>query len=188
MVPLEVEALRGAVLGGERFEYLLFWGHSARGDGRLSASCFSQWWASPFVVEGCTYRTAEHWMMAEKARLFGDASSCSRIIAAESPSEAKRLGRGVIGFEESRWCAARFDVVTRGNVAKFSSTPALRDYLLGTGDRILVEASPTDTIWGVGLDASSPAARDPLRWRGANLLGFALVRARGILRGSLPPL
>ena len=76
--------------------------------------------------------------------------------------------------------------MTRGSVAKFGGDPRLKAYLLATGDAVLVEASPVDTIWGIGLAADDARASDPRAWRGENLLGFALVRARGILRGELP--
>lgn len=182
MLPTTIELLRSAVRRNERFDYLFFFGHTGRPDGRLAPACFSQWWGAPFELEGHTYPTAEHWMMASKARLFGDAEALTEILRSPSPAKAKQLGRTVRGFDEGRWKAARFDLVTRGNEAKFSSTPELRDYLLGTGRRILVEASPRDRIWGIGLAASSPAAQDPLRWRGSNLLGFALVCARELIR------
>jgi ribA/ribD-fused uncharacterized protein len=125
-------------------------------------------------------------MMAAKARVFGDAEALERILAAPSPASAKKLGREVRNFNEERWKQVRFEAVSFGTVVKFSSSPALRDWLLHTGDAVLVEASPKDRIWGIGLGASNPAAENPLRWRGLNLLGFALVRARGILEGELP--
>ncbi len=185
MLPLDIHALRKAAAAGQRFEYLYFYGHTPREDGKLSNACFSQWFLAPFELEGHTYPTAEHWMMASKARLFQDEEMLAKILAAASPAEAKKLGREVRGFDGEKWNAARFDAVTRGNVAKFSSTVELREYLLATGDAILVEAAPRDTIWGIGLGASSEKARDPRSWRGSNLLGFALVRARAILRGEL---
>ena len=187
MLPLSLDALRTATRRGESFDYLLFYGHKPRPDGRLSDACFSQWWPSPFELEGQVYPTAEHWMMASKARLFRDAEALEKILASDSPAKAKKLGRTVRGFDDARWKEARFELVTRGNVAKFSSGPELRAYLLGTGETILVEASPRDTIWGIGLSASSTSARDPAKWRGSNLLGFALVRTRAVLRGELPP-
>ena len=70
-----------------------------------------------------------------------------------------------------------------GNLAKFEQHDDLRDYLLGTGDRVLGEASPVDRVWGIGLSRDDPAASDPSRWRGHNLLGFALMRVRDMLRG-----
>src|SRR5207249_1139920 len=109
-------------------------------DGRLSDSCFSQWFGAPFEIDGHTYSTAEHWMMASKARLFGDRDTEAEILAAASPAQAKKLGRKVQGFDDAQWMQARFEIVTRGNIAKFSSTPALRAYLLATGSTILVEA------------------------------------------------
>jgi ribA/ribD-fused uncharacterized protein len=186
VLPISIDALRRALRQGESFDYLLFYGHAPRPDGKLSETCFSQWWSSPFEVEGQLYPTAEHWMMAAKARLFGDGEMLAEILAAPSPAAAKKLGRKVRGFDDALWKKERFELVTRGNVAKFSSTAELRDYLLGTAETILVEASPRDTIWGIGLSAKSPLARDPSKWRGTNLLGFALVHARAILRGEVP--
>jgi ribA/ribD-fused uncharacterized protein len=184
---MSLDELRRAVRRGESFDYLLFWGHQPGPGGALSNGCFSQWWSAPFELDGERFATAEHWMMASKARLFGDQERRAEILAAGTPAAAKKLGRAVRGFDEARWKAARFDLVTRGNVAKFSSAPDLRAHLLGTGEAILVEASPRDTIWGIGLAASTPAARDPERWRGTNLLGFALLRTRAILRGEAVP-
>jgi ribA/ribD-fused uncharacterized protein len=121
-------------------------------------------------------------MMAAKARLFGDEEMLAKILTADSPAAAKKLGRQVRGFDDARWKTARFELVVKGNVAKFSSTPELKRHLLDTGDAILVEASPRDTIWGIGLSKSSPVAKTPSKWRGLNLLGFALVQARELLR------
>lgn len=117
-------------------------------------------------------------MMAGKARLFGDEESVPGILAARTPAEAKKRGRLVRGFDDAAWTAARFELVVDGNVAKFGQDPALRDYLLGTRDRVLVEASPVDRVWGIGLAADDERAADPARWRGLNLLGFALMEAR----------
>lgn len=171
------EALIREVRAGARVKYLHFWGHRPRPDGSVSASCLSQWWPSPFTVDGVTYATAEHWMMAGKARLFGDEDALARVLAAGHPSQAKNAGRLVRGFDESVWARERFGIVVEGSVHKFAGDAELRGFLLGTGERVLVEASPVDRVWGIGL-----AAGDPERWRGANLLGFALMGARGRLR------
>ncbi|GAB7104784.1 NADAR family protein [Streptomyces phaeofaciens JCM 4814] len=176
------EALVSTVRAGTRVKYLLFWGHRPLPDGRLGASCLSQWWPSPFVVGPDTYATAEHWMMAEKARLFDDAEAERRVLAAGHPSEAKKAGRLVRGFDEETWQRERFRIVVEGSVHKFASNPRLRSFLLGTGERVLVEASPVDRVWGIGLAADDDAATDPQRWRGPNLLGFALMQARRRLR------
>lgn len=176
------EALVREVRAGARIKYLYFWGHRPRPDGRVGPSCLSQWWPSPFEVDGVTYATAEHWMMAGKARLFGDPEAERRVLAAEHPAEAKKAGRLVRGFDEAIWERERFGLVVEGSVHKFAAQGALREFLLNTGDRVLVEASPVDRVWGIGLAADDEAAQDPERWRGPNLLGFALMEARERLR------
>lgn len=173
-----VEALRERVREGASFEYVLFYGHTEKGD-RVSRACFSQWYPIDFEVDGVRYASAEHYMMAGKARLFEDPEMLAAILDAPGPDEAKRLGRRVRGFDQAAWAAARFDIVVAGNVAKFGQNPALREVLLATGDAVLVEAAPRDRIWGIGMGRNNPNATDPLRWRGSNLLGFALMAARG---------
>ncbi|MCX2181552.1 NADAR family protein [Streptomyces sp. SKN60] len=178
----DLESLKQQVRSGERVKWLHFWGHRPHPDGRLSASCLSQWWPAPFVVDGVRYATAEHWMMAGKARLFDDPEAERAALAAASPAQAKKAGRLVRGFDEEVWRRERFGIVVAGSVHKFASDPALKAFLLGTGTRVLVEASPVDRIWGIGLAADDPRAMDPDRWRGENLLGFALMEARERLR------
>ncbi len=163
---------------GTRVTYLYFWGHRPRHDGRVGASCLSQWWPAPFTVDGVEYATAEHWMMASKARLFGDAEAERHAVEAPHPALAKKAGRLVRGFDETAWERERFRVVAEGSVHKFAAHPELRAFLLGTGDRVLVEASPVDRVWGIGLAADDERAADPEQWRGPNLLGFALMEAR----------
>ncbi|GGS84045.1 hypothetical protein GCM10010270_65250 [Streptomyces violaceus] len=178
------EALIRASRGGARIRYLHFWGHRPRPDGRIGPSCLSQWWPAPFTVAAVEYATAEHWMMAGKARLFGDAAAERAVLAAGHPAEAKKAGRLVRGFDEAIWERERFRIVVDGSVHKFAAHPELREYLLNTGERVLVEASPVDRVWGIGLAADDEAASDPERWRGPNLLGFALMAARERLRGA----
>lgn len=179
-----VEALIREVRAGTRIKYLHFWGHRPRPDGRIGPGCLSQWWPSPFVVDGVRYATAEHWMMAGKARLFGDPEAERRVLAAEHPAAAKKAGRLVRGFDEETWARERFRIVVEGSVHKFTSDDDLGLFLLNTGDRVLVEASPVDRVWGIGLAADDEAASDPTRWRGPNLLGFALMEAREHLAGA----
>ncbi|GAB2871546.1 NADAR family protein [Streptomyces mayteni] len=178
------EELAALVAAGASPRWLMFWGHQPRADGRLGAGVLSQWCPSPFVVAGVEYATAEHWMMAGKARLFGDADSAARILASDQPAQAKKLGRRVRGFDEERWLASCFELVVEGNVAKFGQDQARLAYLSGTRDRVLVEASPLDRIWGIGLAADDERAEDPARWRGRNLLGFALMEARARLAAA----
>ncbi len=130
------------------------------------------------MVDGVEYATAEHWMMAGKARLFGDAEAERAVLAAKHPAEAKKAGRLVRGFDEETWRRERFGLVAEGSVHKFRAAAELRGFLLATGDRVLVEASPVDRVWGIGLAAADAGAEDPERWRGLNLLGFALMEAR----------
>jgi ribA/ribD-fused uncharacterized protein len=175
------ENLISVVEGGARPEYLFFWGHKPLPGGEVGKPCLSQWWPAPFAVEGDRYLTAEHFMMAEKARLFGDETSRLRILEAASPASAKALGRKVRGFDEQRWAEARFGIVVRGNRAKFEQNADLRRFLIGTHGRVLVEASPVDRVWGIGMKGDDPRATDPAQWRGLNLLGFALMEARSCL-------
>ena len=179
-----LDALRAAVRGGYRPKYLLFWGHTPARDGTVGKACLSQWYPAPFTLGGDTYATAEHYMMAEKARLFGDEDTRARILAAPHPHAAKALGREVRGFDGAVWDRERFAVVVRANAAKFAADGALRAFLLGTGTRVLVEASPVDSVWGIGLAADDQAAEDPERWPGLNLLGFALMEVRAQLAAS----
>jgi ribA/ribD-fused uncharacterized protein len=139
---------------GQRVKYLHFWGHRARADGQVGAGCLSQWWPSPFTVDGVEYRTAEHWMMARKARLFGDERAERLALDAPNPALAKKAGRLVRGFDEAVWERERFGIVVEGSVGKFASDGELRAFLLGTGERVLVEASPVDRVWGIGLAAT----------------------------------
>ncbi|GIF34905.1 NADAR family protein [Actinoplanes utahensis] len=172
-----VADLQAAVAAGRRVKYLFFWGHQDAGRGYLS-----QWYPSVFTVEGVRFATAEHYMMWRKAVLFGDAAMAEKILAAGHPHEAKKLGGRVAGFDQAVWEEHRTPIVVAGNLAKFGGDPAMRDYLLDSGDRVLVEASPLDRVWGIGLSRDDERAADPYRWRGLNLLGFALMEVRARLR------
>jgi ribA/ribD-fused uncharacterized protein len=178
----DVDTLRARWAAGERPAFVFFWGHQPRTDDALGASCLSQWYPASFALDGDTYATAEHWMMAEKARLFEDHETRARVLAAATPAEAKELGRAVRGFENAAWTRARHDIVLRGNLAKFGQNPVIGQFLRDTGEHVLVEASPVDRIWGIGLAQDDPGAADPTRWRGLNLLGFVLMEVRGMLR------
>ncbi len=161
--------------------FLFFWGHQPSRSGEITASCFSQWWEQDFVFENTTYKSAEHWMMAKKAELFGDHDMVKQILLSKTPGEAKKCGRKVKGFKSEIWDAEKYNIVLEGNRLKFEQNEELKTFLLNTGNRILVEASPVDPIWGIGLAADHEAASHPERWRGENLLGFALMETRDIL-------
>ncbi len=178
-----VDELRALVDAGATPRYLHFWGHQPEADGSVGRGSLSQWFEAPFTVDGVHYRTAEHWMMAQKARLFGDPEAERAAVDASNPALAKAAGRTVRDFDDEVWVRERFEIVVRGNEHKFASRPELRDYLLRTGSRVLVEASPRDRVWGIGMGARNENAEHPAAWRGLNLLGFALMEARERLRG-----
>jgi ribA/ribD-fused uncharacterized protein len=162
---------------GETLEYVFFWGHQVSKHG-VTASCFSQWYGAPFVVEGQRYLTAEHFMMAEKAALFGDQATRELVLQAPHPEAVKALGRQVRGFGEATWLDKRFGIVVRANEEKFAQNAELGQFLKQTGSRVIVEASPVDRVWGIGLAQDDAKAHNPNRWRGLNLLGFALMQVR----------
>lgn len=163
-------------------KYVFFWGHTPKQGELVGNFCFSQWHELPFTVAGITYKTAEHWMMANKALLFEDHKIYDKIITATTPAEAKELGRSVMNFDDQAWNTHRFDIVVQGNIHKFNQHPAFAKYLLDSGDRVLVEASPRDRIWGIGMGQNNDEIHNPDNWRGENLLGFALMGARDFLR------
>ena len=177
-----VDELLAFVLDGGQPDFLMFWGHRPPAAGGVGKGCLSQWWPVDFAVDGMTYHSAEHFMMAAKALLFGDTETADRIRQAPHPGAAKALGREVRGFDEQRWTERRFDLVVAGNLAKFSQHQDLLGFLLGTGSRVLVEASPQDAVWGIGLAADDDRAASPENWPGLNLLGFALMEVRHQLR------
>lgn len=174
----DMNELRQRHASGAAIEFLYFWGHTPPQNDGVDNSCLSQWFPAPFTIDGIAYPTAEHWMMASKAMLFGDFAALAEIRAAETPQDAKAWGRKVCDFDEARWVEHRVRLVTEGNWAKFIQNHHLRQYLLGTSAKVLVEASPNDSIWGIGLSADDARKTSPDQWPGLNLLGFALMEVR----------
>ena len=162
--------------------FLFFRGHQPAEHGGVTKSCFSQFWVAPFKVDGLVYPTAEHWMMAGKAKLFGDEEALQVIIGANTPTAAKKEGRIVKNFVSEVWDKHKFDIVVAGNYHKFSQHEQMKEFLLATEDKVIVEASPMDRIWGIGMGGDNPAAGNPAKWKGENLLGFALMEVREKLR------
>ncbi len=167
---------------GRNRELCLFWGHQSSGNGSITKSCLSQWWLDDFDSAENSYLCMEQYMMAGKAELFGDQEICEQILKCKDPKKIKALGRKVQGFDQKVWDSFKYTIVLHGNWCKFSQKFPLQEFLLSTGDSILVEASPYDNIWGIGLSADSPEAQDPMKWKGQNLLGFALMEVRDELR------
>src|SRR4051812_32821592 len=126
----------------------------------------SQWYKSDFVIDGITYNCCEQFMMAEKAAVFGDVGACAKILATRNPRDQKALGRSVRNFAPSTWNSVCRGIVYRANLAKFEQNAALRDELLATAERTIVEASPTDRIWGIGLAQTDQRVHDPAQWEG----------------------
>lgn len=169
---------------GERTPVIAFWGHTPNPK-KITKACFSQWYDCSFEVDGVRYHTAEQYMMAQKAALMNDQETLARIMASDSPADYKALGREVRNFDAARWDQEKYRIVLRGNLAKFSQNPELFRFLDGTGDSVLVEGSPYDGIWGVRLGIQDPRIQDPAQWQGENLLGFALMETRDLLRDQI---
>lgn len=167
---------------GEALKYIFFWSHSSTAGEEIGKYVFSQWYPSPFTIDNIAYKTAEHWMMAHKAKLFGDHQIFEQIINADKPGAAKELGRQIKGFDEAIWNENKFEIVRTGNIHKFRTNPKLKQFLVNTGDRIIVEASPNDIIWGIGISQDAKGVENPHTWRGQNLLGFALMEVRDFLK------
>lgn len=151
-------------------EYELFWG-----------GYLSNWHIAPFTISGARYNCVEQWMMHSKALHFHDMDTARRVMATPHPKAQKELGRKVKGFRENSWAAVREDIVFLGTCAKYRQNPDLLKLLLATGNKTIVEASPYDTIWGIGLAEDDPRAKDPSKWRGQNLLGKVIMHARAVL-------
>lgn len=178
------EKLLARIAANESLEFVFFWGHRPLADGTIGPSCCSQWFDAGFTLDDVHYATAEHYMMAEKARTFGDIEAAEQILVATSPEDVKKIGRRVKNFNAEIWSERSVDVVVRGNIAKFSQNKRLGEWLRATGSKVLVEASPEDAIWGIGLHRDDPRATDPKVWPGKNLLGFAIMSVRDQLFGE----
>jgi ribA/ribD-fused uncharacterized protein len=141
---------------------------------------FSQWHITPFVIEDMTFNTAEQWMMANKAVLFGDVARARAIMATQDPSEQKRHGQLVAGFDTEVWDQHKIGIVVHGTTEKFRQNRGAARQLKATSGAMLVEANPRDWIWGCGLAIDDPDIATPASWRGSNLLGRVLTRVRDV--------
>jgi len=139
---------------------------------------FSNWMPSPFEIDGVWYNCVEQFMMAEKARLFKDEASLKKIMSAVDPREQKAYGRQVAGFNKEQWEQVARDLVYKGCYAKFTQNQDLKQVLIDTAGATLVEASPEDPIWGIGLRKTDPRALNRATWRGTNWLGEILTKVR----------
>ena len=152
-------------------KYVFFWN-----------GVFSQWYPSKFVIEGVEYNCCEQYMMSQKALLFNDLEINKMIMYSKSPDEQKGFGRRVKGFDKDKWEAVCREIVFDANMAKFSQNPKMLEELMDTKDLEIVEASPYDKIWGIGLHETDPKALDKSQWQGTNWLGEAIMSVREKLR------
>lgn len=143
---------------------------------------YSQWEPSKFTIDGIEYNCCEQYMMAKKALVFKDQESYNMIMYADNPRDQKAFGRRVKNFDADVWSVISREVVYQGNYAKFTQNPKMREELMATGVLEIVEASPEDKIWGIGLRESDPKAWDKSTWQGTNWLGEAIMRVRQKLR------
>lgn len=142
------------------------------------AGVFSQWYPSRFTIDGVIYNCAEQYMMAKKAELFGDTKTLELIMNSTIPKEQKALGRGVANFNPEVWGTNCKRFVKEATIAKFSQNPKLLKILMDTAGTTLVEASPEDKIWGIGLAHYDPRAHDRSTWEGTNWLGEIITEVR----------
>jgi ribA/ribD-fused uncharacterized protein len=139
---------------------------------------FSQWYSCKFEINGVVFNTAEQYMMYCKAMLFDNKSIADKILLTDDPRQQKELGRQVMNFDVEVWNKNAFEIVYKGNYAKFYQNENLKKFLLDTGDKTLVEASPSDIIWGIGLAETDSDRFDRLKWKGTNWLGESLICVR----------
>lgn len=177
----------------EEPEYFFFYGHDPEKKGVGDKAVFSQWYIKPFMVDSHRYVCMEQYMMSEKALLFKDMEMLKQILNTKDPATCKKLGRKVKNFDSEIWNEHSQKIVFKGNYAKFSQNSRLKELLLSTGDKVLVEASPFDKIWGIGMRPCK-AAEDHNNWRGKNQLGYTLTRVKkaiiadAILNGTIEDL
>ncbi|WP_407404000.1 NADAR family protein [Chryseobacterium sp.] len=164
----------------EKLKFLFFWGDTT--SSAISKSCFSQWYPCEFEENSQKYFSAEQYMMASKAALFNDDKALKEILDTKDPKKAKALGRLVKNFNAENWDQHKYEIVVQANYLKFSQNEEFKNFLCSTNQKILVEASPNDKIWGIGMLESNPKSENPLLWNGENLLGFALMEVRDSLQ------
>ena len=152
-------------------KYLFFWN-----------GIYSQWYPSKMIIDGIEFNCCEQWMMYNKAITFGDQDSAQKILDEPYPNNQKAIGRQIKGFDRNIWDSVCMSIVYRGNLEKFSQNEELKNELLSTGDKIIVEASPYDQIWGIGMGEYEDGIEDPVNWKGLNLLGQCLMLVRNTLK------
>lgn len=165
-------------------EYLFFYGHKSNDSGIVNRNCLSQFYICDFFEDGILFMCAEQYMMYCKAMLFDDHITVQQILIETSPYKIKKLGRKVLGFVQNIWDENKFDIIVHANYLKFSQDLLLKEYLIKTHPKVLVETSLNDAIYGIGMKETDKNIENPLLWKGQNLLGFALMTIRDKLSGK----
>lgn len=151
--------------------------HEYERDGYLS-----NWYEAGFRFCGNVFPTSEHWMMWQKAAAFRDWNTAGAVLETKSPAAAKALGKQVKPYSDATWNEARVPLMKVGLRQKLVQNERLMNDLLSTGSAALAEASPKDTVWGIGIGKDDPESADPGKWHGKNLLGITLMEVRSELR------
>ena len=178
---MNLEKLKELYGFGVDFDFIFFWGSKSK-DSKVNITCLSQFYKCDFEEKGIKYNCCEQYMMAKKAELFDDKEILNEIMSESNPKVIKGLGRKVRNFDSEIWDKNRINIVKNGNYLKFTQNEELKEYLLSTNDAILVEASPYDRIWGIGLSKEDKRSRNPNMWKGKNYLGFVLMDVRDIIK------
>lgn len=160
-------------------KYLFFWKPNKN---LTNETCFSQWQPSLFEIDGVVYNCAEQYMMSQKAKLFKDEYIYDLVMDSIKPQDMIKLGRKVKNFNESIWDKNKYSIIFDANYNKFSQNEKMKKFLLSTNDKVIVEASPYDKVWGVGMDSNNRKIYNPNNWRGENLLGFIIMEVRDLLK------
>lgn len=155
-------------------DYEFFWG-----------GIYSNWALSSIIVEDMEFNCVEQYMMYKKAEVAGDIESMAAVMATPMPNEQKAIGRRITGYDDEVWAAVRYEIVKDAIRAKFTQIPDLREQLLASGNKHIVEASPYDVVWGIGLGEDDPLRLDEKNWRGENLLGKCIMDVRDELNGAV---
>ena len=172
-----LEKLRKDFNTGKKIDFLFFYGHT-NDKKEVTKSSLSQWYIKDFRDNDLVFNCMEKYMMYNKALLFDDKDIANEILNTNQPKAIKELGRKVKNFNDELWDKMKYKIVFTGNYYKFSQNTDLRNFLLSTKNKVLVEASPYDKVWGIKMKYDDENIENPFCWKGENLLGFALMEAR----------
>ncbi|MEI0796540.1 NADAR family protein [Brachyspira pilosicoli] len=172
-----LEKLRKDFNSGKKIDFLFFYGHT-NDKKEVTKSSLSQWYIKDFKENDLLFNCMEKYMMYNKALLFDDKDIANEILNNNQPKAIKELGRKVKNFNDELWDKMKYKIVFTGNYYKFSQNADLRNFLLSTKNKVLVEASPYDKVWGIKMKYDDENIENPFFWKGENLLGFALMEAR----------